>query len=79
MHAEGQLWPSDDDDDDDFDGHTVDPAMQAMEARMPMKHPANWSAPITMVPFFKEAQPQKLSNFGNATILCAMSEILRGG
>ena len=53
--------------------------MQAMEARMPMTEKAKLSAPITTVPVFKEAQPQKLSNFGNPTILCAMSEILKEG
>ena len=79
MLAVGRLWLSDDDGDDDIDGHTVDPAMQAMEARMPMTETAKLSAPITMVPVFKEAQPQKFNNFGNAIIFCAMSEILREG
>ena len=51
--------------------------MQAMEARMQMTEKAKLSAPITMVPVFKEAQPQKLSNF--ETILCAMSEIFKEG
>ena len=32
-----------------------------------------------MVPVFKEAQPQKFRNFGNAIIFCALSEILREG
>ena len=53
--------------------------MQAMEARIPMTETAKLSAPITMVPVFKEAQPQKFNNFGNAIIFCAMSEILREG
>ena len=77
MLAVGRLWLSDDDDDDDIDGHTVDPAMQTMEAGMPMTETAKLSAPIIMVPVFKEAQPQKFNNFGNAIIFCAMSEILR--
>ena len=53
--------------------------MQGMEARMPMTEKAKLSAPITMVPVFKEAQPPKLRNFGNETIFCAMSEIFKEG
>ena len=47
-----------------------------MEARVPMTETPRLSNPIPMVPVFKEAQPQQLSNFGSMAIL---GEILREG
>ena len=47
-----------------------------MEARVLMTETPRLSDPITMVPVFKEAQPQQFSNFGSKPILC---EILREG
>jgi len=39
-----------------------------MEARTPMTETPRLSDPITMVPVFKEAQPQQFSNIGSMAI-----------
>ena len=47
---------------------TVDPAMNPMDARMPMTEATRLREPMIRVPVFNEAHAQQFGSFGKATI-----------